>query len=65
MTRGITIARKGVVKLNGKPTRWLAGRTMRNLWWVRTEDWSQSMGFTSRWDILAFLSRLSDEELLG
>ena len=64
MTRRITIARDGTVRLNGRATRWEAGWVDLKLWGVWRPNGERSFGGTLA-AARAYLATLTDEELRG
>lgn len=64
MTRRITIARDGTVKLRGVKTRWMCRRSDPCRWLVRTLT-SYEGTFFSASEARAYLESLTDEELLA
>ncbi len=62
MTRRITIARDGMVKLNGKATRWVV--TFVGQWMVHHVMQPLRL-FESKPEARVYLATLTDEELRG
>lgn len=70
MTRRLTIARDGTVKLRGKATRWTCRRWWLCLWYVYrvsgSIDGAPCVEYYSRLDTArAALNAITDEELMG
>ena len=63
MTRRITIARDGSVKLRGKATRWRVERG-HMAWWYAVAPTGEGRPFRKH-AVRAYLESLTDEELMG
>ena len=66
MTRRITIARNGVVRLRGKETRWRVRTQPGWDWFVHPAgDRASVVTFGAEREARAYLESLTDEELRG